>query len=62
MKIHFEKFKVRKEDGWLFFLTPALSIAKVIYHSHKRKYYLGFAFLTINMSVCLVLEETEFKN
>ena len=62
MKIQFEKFKVRKEDGWLFFLTPSLSIAKVIYHRHKRKYFLGFAWLTINVSVCLVLEETESEN
>ena len=62
MKIQFERFKVQKEDGWLFFLTPVLSIAKVIYHRHKRKYYLGFAWLTINVSVCLDLEETEFEN
>ena len=62
MKIHFENYKVGKEDGWLFFLTPVLSIAKVIYHRHKRKYLLGFAWLTINVSVCLVLEETELEN
>lgn len=62
MKIQFERFRVPKEDGWFFHLTPELSIIKVIYHRHKRKYYLGFAWLTLNVSICLVSEETEFED
>ena len=62
MKIQFERFRVPKEDGWIFHLIPALFIARVIYHRHKRKYYFGFAWLTLNVSICLVLEETEFED
>ena len=62
MKIQFERFRVSKEDGWFFFFTPVLSIAKVIYHRHKRKYYLGFAWLALDVSICLVSEETEFED